>query len=210
MKLLDTVRCIPDPKYFPKKPWLIAGKGPSFYRISQIDLDQYNVLTLNHVCLHIQPTLAHFIDWEAYQDCRVQLLSYPDRNKHPLVCMPWYPHVECRLGEDSLGTRLEKDCWLRKKGAYTYNFENIPARFKNPEFSSVRVRYFSAVAAVNLLAKAGVKEIHTIGVDGGKEYAPGFDPANLLRNNRDSFDIQFEEIRKTIKLHKLHYKRLAL
>jgi hypothetical protein len=61
------------------------------------------------------------------------------------------------------------------------------------------VRYFSAVAAVNLLAVSGVREIFTIGVDGGSSYAPDFDKKTLLVNGRASFDVQFKEIRDTEK-----------
>ena len=59
----------------------------------------------------------------------------------------------------------------------------------------VRVRGFSGVAAVNLLANAGVKEVFTLGVDGGTKYSSKFDKSTLLANGRESFDCQKSEFK---------------
>ena len=44
------------------KPWLIVGKGPSFDRIGEVDLSQYNVIGLNHVIYKIDCLLGSIID----------------------------------------------------------------------------------------------------------------------------------------------------
>jgi hypothetical protein len=70
----------------------------------------------------------------------------------------------------------------------------------NPDYPVIRVRYFSAVAAINLLVAAGhTEEIYTLGVDGGTRYNPVFDTKDRLSNGRSSFDIQFDEFEKTVK-----------
>jgi hypothetical protein len=33
--------------YASDKPWLVAGKGPSFERIKELNLNEYNVVALN-------------------------------------------------------------------------------------------------------------------------------------------------------------------
>jgi hypothetical protein len=34
---------------WPEKPWLILGKGPTFSRRGEFDLNDFNTLALNHV-----------------------------------------------------------------------------------------------------------------------------------------------------------------
>jgi len=72
----------------------------------------------------------------------------------------------------------------------------------------VRVKLFSACAAVNLLANAGVKEIYTVGVDGGKGYSKEFDPKDKLANGRTSFDGQTKEFKLASKVFGVSVKPL--
>jgi hypothetical protein len=65
----------------------------------------------------------------------------------------------------------------------------------------VKASYFSAEAALNLLAVAGVRRVRTLGVDGGSDYSRDFDDLKektLLANGRPSFDLQFEGFARTI------------
>ena len=61
----------------------------------------------------------------------------------------------------------------------------------------VKVRYFSADAALNLLATAGAKTVRSLGVDGGQTYSQDFNDLKdktLLANGRSTFNKQFEAI----------------
>jgi hypothetical protein len=65
----------------------------------------------------------------------------------------------------------------------------------------IAARYFSATAALNLLATAGVKRVRSLGVDGGSSYSGQFADLKrrtLLPTGRKSYDRQFEEIAMTI------------
>jgi hypothetical protein len=77
----------------------------------------------------------------------------------------------------------------------------------------VRVKFFSAVAAVNLLAQAGVRTIRSLGLDGGAAYSDEFidlKDKTLLANSRSSFDRQFEEIARTIATTGIDYAPLNI
>lgn len=201
----------------PQKPWLILGKGPSLDYICRHDLAAYNTFSLNHACMvgH-RPTIAHFTDWEAYVECSEFLA-----NNNVATCLPWYPHVDMRPGKLPLFAYCAAKGapfvgkypfvrWLMAKDLLlTYNSSlahNLP---RNPRVPVIRVRYFSAVAAFNILAAAGVKEIFTLGVDGGTGYAEGLDSKHKLANGRNSFDVQFQEIKKTCRKYNIRHVKLG-
>ena len=77
-----------------------------------------------------------------------------------------------------------------------YNLSNWP----RPHAGSpvVRVEYFSAEAAVRILAMAGITTIRTLGIDGGSTYAPDFQDKKPFRGGHTSFDIQNKPIQATV------------
>lgn len=175
------------------KNWLVVGKGPSSVKVKNFSTDVVNVLTLNHACKLIEPTAALFMDMEAFSDCYPLL-----RNKKIKTILPWHPHVNMKPAKETLEDLIS---------AYTdhlpfiYTFNSTTSSLKpDPRFPVIRVRYFCAVAAINLLVAADNKDdIYTLGVDGGTQYNPVFDNKDRLANGRSSFDIQFEEFEKTKK-----------
>lgn len=173
--------------------WVLAGKGPTFARRKDCHLDLGPVLGLNHVCLHWACALAHFTDLDAYMDCARHLRDQPTA-----VVLPFHPHVDNRPGRKSLTTLLTEEPDLSALAAegrlYAYN--SSQDRRRHPALPVHTVRYFSAVVGLSLLVRNGVQRVHTIGVDGGKAYAPEFDKKTLLSNGRPTFDVQFDEMRK--------------
>lgn len=197
----------------PPKPWLIVGKGPSVDTLINIDHTAYNVLTLNHACRVVRPTLAHFVDWDAFTDCAEQLAS----DETP-VCMPWVPHVSNKPGNQNLG---QMHClfglddksiplaWLvGVDKVFSYNSTGCQLSRCNHRLPRVRLRFFSAVAAFNLLGLSGVKEVASIGVDGGTEYAKKFSYLKPLTNGRTSFDAQTAEIDLAVRTYKMKYTKV--
>lgn len=191
------------------KPWLIVGKGPSAIRFPTITAGRpYHLFTLNHACVFLPEgdtdSVAHFMDLEAAQDCADILLR-----RHAPLCLPWYPHVKFKPRRESLivdpqiaGSRSEAFTVL------SYNSTiagNLP---RNPNLPTIRVRFFSAVAAFNILAAAGCRDIYSLGLDGGNNYAPQFHPKDKLANGRKSFDVQFSEIARTIQEQNVVHKRI--
>lgn len=191
------------------KPWLILGKGPSLDLRCHFDLDQYHTLSLNHACRVHRVTVAHFTDLEAFWDCATTDLvateSAVAMPYTPNVVFPYVPHIHMQPGHYNLTELIDdvQDKNLRVLSEadrlWSYNSSRVPRKRWHPDLTTVQVRYFSAVPAFNLLAMAGHKKIYTLGIDGGKDYADAFHPRDKLANGRDSFDIQFVEIQRTLK-----------
>lgn len=178
------------------KPWVVVGKGPTFARAHEVDWDEYHVLALNHAMAASPAFVGHAIDIEVIDQLGEAVREIPR------LVMPWLPNVGCKPSKVTLDQHLKGRPHLAKMAAQRrlmfYNSSQAPHKLRR-RGPVVRVRYFSAVAAVNLLAMSGVKKIFTLGVDGGSSYAPNFDKKTLLVNGRPSFDIQFKEIRQTEK-----------
>jgi hypothetical protein len=182
----------------PSEPWLILGKGPSYALRSRLDLGRFHLMSLNHA-VREQPVLAaHVIDLDVVQDCAEAI----DQNAQVLV-MPWYPHVR-----NGVGTRALKELArevpilqrLEREGRLLwYDLSTAPIRHGSAPV--VEATYFSAEAALNLLALAGVRQVRTLGVDGGADYSGAFEDlrsSTLLANGRTSFDLQFAGFARTI------------
>jgi hypothetical protein len=178
--------------------WLILGKGPSFSRVNEYDASAFRTISLNHVVRERKVDVAHIIDFDVVDQCGESLL----RNAGVLV-MPWHPHVHNKSSPETLEDMACGNsilCRLRDEGRLLwYNLST--AKDHRVGAPVVRVRYFSAEAALNLLAAAGVRQVRSLGVDGGASYSSRFDDLKdktLLANSRTSFDDQFQEIARSI------------
>jgi hypothetical protein len=179
------------------KPWLILGKGPSFEKRNEYNLDDYYLLSLNHVIEKLPVDLAHAIDLDVVLSCQKAIA-----NNAKFLVMPFVPHVKNKPGPLNLHEILEQNTFLKSlsnQGRLLF-YNHLPSR-KFGQDPIVEVRYFSSEAAINLLAMGGVHKIRTLGVDGGNTYGTTFSSLNnvtLLANGRKSFNKQFEQIAKTI------------
>lgn len=192
-------------------PWLILGKGPSFSKLHEFDTSRYFKLSLNHAVREVKVKLAHIVDFDVAETLGEVL----DKNAEYVV-MPWHPHLNNKASRLNLRELIERCPVLQKINLENrllwYNAQTSP--FPNPECSIiVGLRYFSVEGALNLLALAGVRKVRTLGVDGGNSYSGCFKDLTdktLLANGRASFDVQFSEIKKTIKKFKLDFAPLGL
>jgi hypothetical protein len=214
----DAVKAVRASSRDDRRPWLVLGKGPSLALRVGVDLACYRTLALNHACRVHPCTLAHFTDLEAFRACRDYLLDNATRALLPYVphvVLPWVPHEDMGPGHYNLSELVDQGLepalgsLARRNLLWSYNSTRVSRARHHPKLTVVPVRYFSAVAAVNILALAGEREVFTLGVDGGRGYAPGFDPADRLANGRDSFDVQFAEIDRTVRRHKIRYVNLG-
>jgi len=179
-------------------PWLILGKGPSAERLYTLDTSKYYFLSLNHACRLLAPTVAHFVDIEAYKDCATTLEWYPKTK----VCLPWYPHVKYKSGRENLQSlNLDSTRFV----SYNSTTSSLPQKAGLP---LIRLKLFSAVAAFNILGYAGVRTVYSLGVDGGNSYAHFFDKKDKLANGRKSFDDQLQEIYLALKNYGMTWKAL--
>jgi hypothetical protein len=181
------------------KPWLVLGKGPSFARRSAFDLSAHHLLSLNHVVRELPVQAAHAIDLDVVDECAEALLGQAE-----VLVMPWVPHVANRPGSRTLAEIVPAHPVLTKLEAegrlVWYNLSTAKGVVA-PGSPVVQARFFSAEAAIDLLARAGARTIRSLGVDGGTAYAPDFEDLTgktLLANGRPSFNRQFEGIAETI------------
>jgi hypothetical protein len=180
------------------RPWLILGKGPSFSKRHLFDLSHFRTLSLNHAVREQPVTVAHIIDFDVVDACGDSL----EKNAE-FVVLPWMPHVKNRAGGKTLLDLLPKSPVLQRLDhQHRLLYYNLSTGQGERSGSPVvPVRYFSSEAALNLLTMAGVREVRSLGIDGGADYSQDFadlKEKTLLANSRSSFNKQFEEIAKTI------------
>ncbi|HYG80128.1 MAG TPA: hypothetical protein VD861_07065, partial [Pyrinomonadaceae bacterium] len=179
-------------------PWLMLGKGPSFSKRDSYDVGRFHLLSLNHVVREQPVRAAHIIDYDVVDACAEAI----ERNAGVLV-MPWRPHVNYLPGARNLYELAQVNPTLRlmnERGRLAwYNLSTAGER--HADSPVVHARYFSAEAGLDLLARAGVRQVRSLGVDGGNTYSPAFDDLKdktLLAAGHTSFDAQFEEFAKII------------
>jgi hypothetical protein len=180
------------------KAWLILGKGPSFSKYRQFDLSAFATLALNDSARELKVDLAHAIDLDVVRRSG-QAIS---QNAKALV-MPWHPHVNFNAGHETLEDHARKEpvlAELARAGKLLWYNLSTSADHR-PGSPVVSAKFFSAEAALNVLATAGVAIVRSLGVDGGAAYSEAFDDLkekSLLVNRQSTFDLQFKEIAKTI------------
>lgn len=185
--------------------WLLLGKGPSFSVERCNAADGYRRLGLNHVVRQVRVDVAHATDLDVLESLDATALD-----NAALWVMPWHPHVRNRPGEATLESLAREHPVLRRlagEGRICW-YNSSRAADAAPGQPVVPVRFFSADAAVHLLAVHGVRHIRTLGIDGGTSYSPTFgdlDATTLLANGRSSFDRQFEAIAEAVFRHDLDF-----
>lgn len=189
------------------RDWLLLGKGPSLDTINNFDISNYNVISLNQVCRDRKVHIAFIIDWDVVTQLGDNLYSNCD-----YLVMPYYPHVGWRaIKEITLGNICQSHPVLSKMAnegrVFGYNLSTIPIRVNDSPV--VKARYYSAEAAVNILAKLGVKNIRTLGIDGGNQQSQVF--SDLENHNKErGYDLQWKEIRKSIYRYNLQFGPLGV
>ncbi len=195
-------------KYNITKPWLILGKGPTFKKYKNSLSEEYNIFGLNHVACLVKCDIVHFID----ADVLTRAIFV---NSDNILC-PWHLHENNKVmwktlphlikNEVLFGACQSKIYWYNcstwKRGHY------ITPMTKREEV--VKVRYFSAEAAFQILGMLGIKKVYSLGIDGGGAYAVAFIKLGLMpfRNQRETFDEQFEMIDKTLKQFNMTWEKL--
>jgi hypothetical protein len=172
------------------KPWLIVGKGPSFDRLPEVDLTQYNVIGLNHVIYKIDCLLGSIIDIDVINKSE-------DKVRCLHIVTPWYPHINFKPTKKSIADFIGEPWCDKVDTSLWYNSSRSSRSGLSPGGPTVTVRCFNAVAVVNLLGSVGVKEVRTVGVDGGRAYSSNFKKDTLLSNGRQSFDCQKVEFKES-------------
>ncbi|MFK8020850.1 MAG: glycosyltransferase [Pseudomonadales bacterium] len=186
------------------KPWLILGKGPSLRKLDTIDASKYFVCTLNHVIREVPAKLAHVIDIDVVIECADEI----DSNAEFLV-LPYRPHEDNKVSGKSIDDYITEIAVLKKlqeEGRLVcYNLSTTEPVASSPV---IRAKFFSAEAALDLLATLGARTARSLGVDGGSSYSNKFEDMNettRLNNGHDTFDKQFRGIARTIREKNILY-----
>lgn len=185
-------------KFSPSEPWLILGKGPSFSERDRFDLSAFRTMALNHVVREGAVDVAHAIDLDVVTACEAAI----ETNAGVLV-LPWIPHVGNRAGERDLGSWAAEVPVLRRLDAAgrLLWYDLATTKIQRGGRAVVQARYFSAEAALSLLALAGATRVRSLGVDGGASYSQAFADLNdvtRLNNKHATYDLQFQGLARTI------------
>lgn len=189
--------------------WLILGKGPSFSLLASHDTRGFRILTLNDAIRAVEhAAIAHFIDFDAFKRCADAL------DRAEAIVLPWFPHFE-NMPQQSLADLLPSDPLLQKlhSEGRLYWYDLSSATTRHGEYPTISAVYFSAEAALDILATAGVRRIRSLGIDGGSTYSEEFGDladVSLLSNGRRCFDRQFESFAKVIMRTGVDYARLDM
>lgn len=190
-------------------PWLILGKGPSFERLRDFDTSGYRLMSLNHAVRQLPVAVAHIIDIDVVSHCGDALLANAG-----VVVMPWYPHVGNHVGDKTLDQWLGESPVLARldaEGRLLW-YDLCTSTQRHGTAAMVRATYFSAEAALDLLAQAGVPKVRSLGVDGGSTYGGSFDDlkdVTRLNNGHASYDLQFQGFANTIRATGVDYASLV-
>ena len=190
------------------RPWVVLGKGPSFDRWASIkDNNKHRIsLGLNHVINHTPVDYWHVTDLDVLEAC-VGAFESGDS----VLVMPWRPHVNFRVGKQSLADLLETHSIIKKahktQRLLTYR-SSLDRQAPVGPGPKIEVRLFSGVSASSLLIKAGVRDLATLGIDEGVGYGKCFSMSTHLANGRKDFGGQLHLIQGMCRKKKVKWVKL--
>ena len=188
-------------------PWLVYGKGPTFGLRSQFVNHGFQTVALNHTIELTRATIFHAVDIDVVDDCEKAI-----RQNAEWILMPFHPHLNCRASGVTLEDFIPTVSVLREfesRGRLLYY--DFFSGTTDTGLPKIRAS-FSASAVIQLLGQLGVRQIRTLGIDGGRSYAGQFSHLNdktLLANGHSSFDSQFPEIEQAIQTMNIDFKPMA-
>lgn len=183
------------------RPWLLVGMGPSFDAEKVKSASSiYNVMGINKVVREVPVDICHIIDFYIVDKVAEWITSQAQH-----LAIPYFPHFGYRpiihFTAKDLSLRLDQS--IRDK-ILCYNLSTIP--IKMSPSPTIRACYFNAEASLNLIAHLGCKEVHAIGIDGGKERSSAFSDHGPC--DPRGFDLQWTTMATTIKTYGINYSNL--
>jgi hypothetical protein len=177
------------------KSTLCIGKGRTYSKVQTTNLSKYQTIGLNHVVEMLQIDFAHCIDLDVLSTRFVQNCKY--------AILPYHPHIDFKVTNKTLPELVKTNTFLeeldRTDKLLWYHCSTWKGDRQYPSFPVIEAKFFSSEAIFNILAMAGIKEIKTLGIDGGYEYAKEFQHLKPLSNGRESFNEQFPRLKKICK-----------
>ncbi len=180
---------------FVNNPWLVVGKGPSFNAAKAfhfLDIGSKNgvrLATINQTPNHLFALKA---DLAFYHDIEPFLDTKPDRMY--ACCLPWMPHFRARPDIRTIKDWHSHTVNLRGPLCYSYDLSTTKER-NFPDHPLIESVCFTYETVLQILGYAGVKEIVTLGIDGGSARHPSFSETHQ-EERPESYDYQFEAEKK--------------
>ena len=193
--------------------WLLLGKGPSFETRDRFDLSRYTTIGINHVAREMPVDVTSIVNHEVLGDCGAELA----RNSRYLL-MPRFPHSIPGDYGPGLETYFQAHPFLERLSRegrliwYNISSDPLPPDPHCREPFVVQNGRFSVSILFNLLGALGAHQVRTLGIDGGRSYAPAFsdmEASRKLANGIASYDYQFEDMMGTVKRYGLDYAPLT-
>ena len=172
------------------RPLLFLGKGPSFSIRHKFLLNKFFTIAANHAIKKVKADICAIIDVDVVGDCADEIYE-----NCKYLMMPWHPH-DVSFGYAASPKNLESfshDIPVLKKmidegRVIFYNLSS--AEEYNDESRIYATAINSADTLFHIFVANGIKTMHSLGVDGGKDYSEEFSDLTPLRNGRSSFDEQ--------------------
>jgi hypothetical protein len=187
---------------FLKKPWLVLGKGPSIDRIKTIELHNYNVWAINQT-LSLIPKADVWAcsDYECFTDVPTGMIY------QQFFYMQSSPRWRNKGESGDLNSFINHNyvlkMLLQRMGIFSLDFDGEKILFpdKNPFTLDI-----SGAMAFQILGKLGVKEIYSLGLDGGEGRGEVFEGSHKIDGN--SYEIHFERVQHWTKELNINWTRL--
>lgn len=142
----------------PKKPWMVLEPGPLLAKACRaMDLDNYNVLTVDEACRYWAGTLAYFHSIDTFKRCADDIAA-----TLPWVILPYVPHHNVILSHFNLHEMLllgyDKTLSLLAEKGYllSYNPAYLPSH-RQHRFMPVIAGKPGIDVVQNILRRAGIK-----------------------------------------------------
>lgn len=152
------------------KKLLVVGKGPSSKFWNSEYLNNYNVIGINHAASKFNTPISHFTDYEMFcdQSCHSEFV----------IC-PAFMNYKCKTTKNLKHLIYEDEkmnLLYRKKRLFSYDIIT-PNGFRTNIFKKnpFIFKYASGVLIVQIAIFKKIKELFTLGIDGGTQYNSDFD-----------------------------------
>jgi len=177
---------------------LVLGKGPS---LSAEAFERYRpgacVFGINQTVRTFECDVAFFIDIEPFQESKAELI-----NSKTAVILPWHPNRRTwrrglsRPMHESLSDLCGEDDVLRALQAQgrLYYFHTF-FEDRRATDNVFEPNLISLSALLQILAGIGVREVRTLGVDGGSGHSTAL-KGSLYTQLRGGYDRQFPILRR--------------
>lgn len=190
---------------FAKHAWLICGKGPSFDSAKAIRFMQQNKTCFGTINQTPNQFIGMKADLAFYHDIEPMLDTEP--NRAYAYCLPWWPHFRAKPDARTIEQWAAHTVNLRGPLLYSYDLGTAAGPIRYVQRKMIESHCFTYESVLQILGYAGVREIYTLGIDGGSARHPCF-VGTHQEEKPASYDYQFEAEKRWKALFNLKIQRL--